>query len=401
MNENIQSWDRWRALIASSERLPASLVDLDAFDRNVQRVATIAGKKPVRVATKSIRVPDLIRRALAYGAPFKGLMCYSAEELAFLAREGFDDLLLAYPVTRAAGVDALFEAHEKHAKKVAVVVDSVIQVKTLAHRFHDCERPLNVLVDIDVSSRWFGSHIGALRSPLRTNAEILVVTNEISKHSCLRLQGAMAYESQVAGLGDRNPFKKWLNPVAWLVRKLAARGVAKRRRQIAALFKLHSLNLEIFNGGGTGSSNIAARESPLTEITAGSAFYCPHLFDYFSNVSFEPASFFALEVARAPQEGIATCLGGGYIASGQAGPDRLPIPWIPRGSKLVPVEGCGEVQTPVVVPSDARVRTGDPIFFRHAKAGEMMERFSEVVLVSGEKISARVKTYRGFGLNSF
>ncbi len=384
-----------------SERLPCALVDLDAFDRNVQRVATLAGKKPVRIATKSIRVPELIRRVLAYGPPFKGLMCYSAEEVDFLAREGFDDLLLAYPATRDAALDALFSAHQKHGKAVTVLVDSAAQVKALARRFADCSRPLGVAVDIDVSSRWFGSHIGVLRSPVRTNADILAVTTEISKHQCLRLRGAMAYEAQVAGLGDRNPFKKALNPVAWAVRRLAARGVARRRRQIHALFKLHSLALEIFNGGGTGSANLSAREGALTEITAGSAFYCPHLFDYFSNVSFEPACFFALEVARSPRDDVVTCLGGGYIASGEAGPDRLPVPWEPRDARIVDREGFGEVQTPLILPPGAKVRVGDAVLFRHAKAGELMERFNDAVLLSKGAIVGRAKTYRGHGLSFF
>jgi D-serine deaminase-like pyridoxal phosphate-dependent protein len=390
-----------KAALGSKTRLPAAIVDLDAFDRNVQRVATIAGKKPVRLATKSIRVPELTRRALAYGPPFQGLMCFSAEELEFLAREGFDDLLLAYPVAREAAIEALWLAHEKHRKQIVVVVDSIEQVRRLAARFGESARPLELVLDVDVSSRWFGQHIGVMRSPLRTDAQILRVTTEISKHSCLKLRGMLAYEAQIAGLGDRNPFKRRMNPVAWLVRKLAARGVARRRRQLAALFKLHSLPLELFNGGGTGSSNLAARESVLTEISAGSALYCPHLFDYFSNVSFEPAAFFALEVSRAPEEGVVTCLGGGYVASGEAGADRLPIVWEPRGAQLISVEGAGEVQTPVRLAPGARVEIGDAVLFRAAKAGEPLERFNEVLLVSQGALRGSAKTYRGHGLSFF
>jgi D-serine deaminase-like pyridoxal phosphate-dependent protein len=43
------------------------------------------------------------------------------------------------------------------------------------------------------------------------------------------------------------------------------------------------------------------------------------------------------------------------------------------------------------------VRLGDPVFFRHAKAGELAEHFAEYLLVRGSRIEGRVPTYRGMG----
>jgi D-serine deaminase-like pyridoxal phosphate-dependent protein len=49
------------------------------------------------------------------------------------------------------------------------------------------------------------------------------------------------------------------------------------------------------------------------------------------------------------------------------------------------------------VPSDIKLNVGDPVIFRHAKAGELCERFSELLLIRGNTIEARVPTYRGQG----
>jgi D-serine deaminase-like pyridoxal phosphate-dependent protein len=74
----------WKALL-QSERLPAALIDLDAFESNLRHIAGVVRSKnantTIRLATKSIRIPELIRRVLAFGPPYKGLMCFSAEEV--------------------------------------------------------------------------------------------------------------------------------------------------------------------------------------------------------------------------------------------------------------------------------------------------------------------------------
>jgi D-serine deaminase-like pyridoxal phosphate-dependent protein len=55
------------------------------------------------------------------------------------------------------------------------------------------------------------------------------------------------------------------------------------------------------------------------------------------------------------------------------------------------------VQTPLAVPDGVRLDLGDPVFFRHAKAGELAEHFAEYALVRGDRVEARVPTYRGAG----
>lgn len=374
---------------------PCALVDLDLFDENARHMAALVegtGLK-IRIATKSLRVPELIRRALAASPAYQGLMCFCAAEAAFLAAQGFDDLLIAYPSVSAEDLVRLKALHES-GKKISMVVDCLEHLRALEAMFRGTARPFPVILELDLSLRIGPLVVGVRRSPLRTAAQVLALVREIAGFSGLKFGGLMAYEAHVAGVGDRNPFKPLLSLLLKPLRRYSAGRIARQRAELATELRKIAGEGFLFNGGGTGSLSFnTAEKAVLTELTAGSGFYCPHLFDYYSNLRLKPAAFFALQVVRRPEEGWYTCLGGGFIASGEPGWDRVPRPV--GDFKLSGFEGTGEVQTPV--QSRIPLRIGDTVLFRHAKAGELMERFNEVVLVSGGKITGRAKTYRGHG----
>ena len=106
---------------------------------------------------------------------------------------------------------------------------------------------------------------------------------------------------------------------------------------------------------------------------------------------------FALPVVRRPSGGVATLLGGGYHASGAAGADRLPAPYLPRGLRLDPRRAPARCRRRCSAPAAASLRIGDRVYLRHAKAGELCERFDALYLVSGGEIVDEVPTYRGEG----
>ncbi len=386
-------------VLAHIQKFPVALVDLDAFDRNTQAVASqVRGGQTIRVATKSIRVPALIRRVLDSGLPFKGLMTYSAFETLDLAKSGFDDFLLAYPVATTSEVEALAEVVQQK-KTVRVIVDSIEHLDFLSRSLGDVS--IEVVFDVDLSLRLLGGkiHLGVRRSPLRTSDQVWALYQKLLGFKNLRFGGIMGYEAQVAGLGDRNPFSKFLNlPKAW-IRKISKSRAATTRAAIHKTFERNGVQIHLFNGGGSGSLNWTHDEVCLTEMAAGSAWFSPHLFDYYSNIRFEPSCFFALNAVRHSDPGFVTLQGGGYIASGEPGWDRVPLAHWPKGVHLVPTEGCGEVQTPVT--SKLKMPLGKHVVFRHAKAGELMERFNEVVLVQDNQIKQRVPSYRGQGLCYF
>ena len=181
--------------------------------------------------------------------------------------------------------------------------------------------------------------------------------------------------------------------------------LAERRRQVhtALLDLVGPEGLELWNAGGSGSVETSAADPVVTEVAAGSGLLVPTLFDHYRSFAPRPAAFFGLPVTRRPSADVATVHGGGLVASGAAGPDRLPTPWAPPGLRLtgrleLAPEGAGEVQSPLVGPSAAMLSIGDLVWFRHAKSGELFEHGRSVRLLTGERFVAEVETYRGLGL---
>jgi D-serine deaminase-like pyridoxal phosphate-dependent protein len=208
----------------------------------------------------------------------------------------------------------------------------------------------------------------------------------------------MGYEAQIAGMGERNPFSKLLNPIKKFIKYRSVKDVKKKRQQIDDYLRNEQYHIDVFNGGGTGSLLSTAKEPWITEVTVGSGFLQSHLFDYYKNSTGIPAFCFALQVTRKPQDGFYTCKSGGFIASGESSLDKSPVPFLPKGMKTVGTEGFGEVQTPIKYSGKESIQFGDPLFFRPAKAGEIAERFREYILIRGSKIIDRVPTYRGLEL---
>jgi D-serine deaminase-like pyridoxal phosphate-dependent protein len=206
----------------------------------------------------------------------------------------------------------------------------------------------------------------------------------------------MAYEAQTAGLGDAPPGRPGRALAIRALQSLSARELAGRRAAaVAAVRELAPL--ELVNGGGTGSLHLTAREPSVTEVTAGSGLYGPLLFDSYRSFQPRPAALFALPVVRRPGRGVVTALGGGYLASGPADAARLPRPHLPAGLRLDRQEGAGEVQTPLLGAAAERLQVGDRVWFRHAKAGELCERFATLALLAGDRLVEQLPTYRGEG----
>lgn len=365
-------WHRYKRALAG-EALPAVIVDLDALDRNVARVVAPirAAHKRVRIASKSVRCPALLERIAAQTDAI-GYMTYAAGETAVLGR----DCVLAYPTLQAS--DAALIA----SSGTAVVVDDAAQLAPLAAT----GARIPIWIDVDMSWRPLGVHLGVRRSPLREPDEVVALARKIT--APLVFAGVLGYEAQIAGLQDRNPIIR-------AIKRGSKPELAQRRARVVAALIAAGLRPQHVNGGGTGSVDWSSGDASLTEVTVGSGFLCGHLFDGYRGLDLEPAIAFALQVTRRPAANVVTCLGGGWIASGQAGADRLPRATWPHGCKLLSSEGAGEVQTPVEVP--AGVALGDPIFFRPAKSGELAEHAREYLLVRGDRIVERVPTYRGLG----
>lgn len=376
---------------------PVAVLSVSALSANVAALRERARGKSVRVASKSVRCREVLRAVLREPG-FSGVLAYTLEEALWLA-EDVADVVVGYP---SCSVRALGElaASEVKSARVTLMVDSVEHLNFLDAVQPAAGRacPFRVCLDLDASwrSRVFG-HVGALRSPVRGSRELQCLAAEVLRRDGYRLVGVMAYEAQLAGVADRPPGNPVAGMVLRAVKRLSAAELGERRAQAVQAVR-DVAPLEFVNGGGTGSFEFTALEDAVTELAAGSGLYGPHLFDHYNAFSLCPALFFGFDVVRKPCSGVATVLGGGWVASGPAGRDRLPYPVWPAGLRYVSREGAGEVQTPLRGAAARGLRVGDRVWFRHAKAGEPLERAALVYPVSGVgELLPPVPSYRGEG----
>jgi D-serine deaminase-like pyridoxal phosphate-dependent protein len=384
--------------VFAGQRMPFAFVDLDLFDANIAAAVALAGDKRIRVASKSVRSVALLRRALAADPRIQGVMCFTAREAVYLAGLGFDDLLIGYPTVHPADLADVMRATTDGAH-ITLMVDSVAHVERAERAAREQGVRLPLCLELDMSLDIPGLHFGVWRSPLHTAEQARPVIARIQASEHVWLDGVMGYEAQIAGVGDNAPGQRMKNALIRALKRRSAKDVAQRRGELVALINSLGGRLRFVNGGGTGSLRTTRAEPAVTEITVGSGFYSPTLFDAYRDFRYQPAAGFAIEIVRRPQPDIYTCLGGGYIASGAAGKERLPSVYLPQGARLEALEGAGEVQTPVRCRGPEKLDIGDPIFLRHAKAGELCERFTHLLLAQDGKVVETVTTYRGDGQN--
>jgi D-serine deaminase-like pyridoxal phosphate-dependent protein len=246
-----------------------------------------------------------------------------------------------------------------------------------------------------MSSTFPGIYFGVYRSAIKNATDLKKIINSSTSFSNVKWKGLMGYEAQIAGIGDNVPSATFMNKVIGVLKSKSIREIAERRIDCLKVLSDNSIHLDFVNGGGTGSIESTLNEVGITEITVGSGFYQSHLFDNYNNFKHKPALFYSLRIVRKPTNTIFTALGGGYIASGATDAIKQPQPFLPQGMKLIKNEGAGEVQTPFEYRGKEALNIGDLIFFRHAKAGELCERFNELILVRDNKIEQIVPTYRG------
>lgn len=377
------------------EPMPLAFVDVELLMANAASLVARSGGRQIRLASKSIRCREVLRRVMASSPEvFKGVLCFSAGEAAHLARDGFNDLVVAYPTVDPYGIAEVCKSIAGGAQ-ICLMIDEAGQLPPITAAAAEYGVEVPVAIDLDMSSRFPGLHFGVRRSPVWDVAGAVALADIVARTPRVRLDGVMGYEAQIAGLRDRAPGQMIKGVAVRALKKRSERELRARRGAIVAALRDRGHALRFINGGGTGSVETTLGDASVTEVAAGSGLYGPVLFDGYDAFRCLPAAGFALPVVRRPIAGIYTCYAGGWIASGAAGPDRLPQPYLPDDARLLPTEGAGEVQTPVACATTLSL--GDPVFFRHAKAGELCEHVRELVLLTPDGGRERVATYRGDG----
>ncbi|QNN64048.1 alanine racemase [Leucobacter denitrificans] len=368
---------------------------MEALCANAHDLLRRAGGLPIRVASKSIRVRAVLDAVLALPG-FSGVLAYSLAEAVWLS-DTIDDIVVAYPSVDRAAIAAL-ATDERVAERVTIMVDSVDQLDVIDSVLPPTKRA-SIRVCLDFDASWQSGvlgHIGVLRSPIHNPRDLRELAECVSQRPGFTVVGVMSYEAQIAGVGDKPVGKPATGLLMRAIQRMSGAELRERRAEAIASVR-EVAELEFVNGGGTGSIESTVAEGAVTEVAAGSGLYGPHLFDNYRQFTPAPAVAFALDVVRKPSANAATLLGGGWIASGPAGEDRLPQLTWPTGLSYAPREAAGEVQTPVTGDAARDLRVGDRVWLRHTKSGEPMEHADSVVPVIGGVADDPVPTYRGEG----
>lgn len=400
-----QPGEYWPALSAATAALdtPFGVVSRPALAHNAHDMlgrlhGGPAGGTTIRVASKSLRVRGVIEAVEALPG-YHGALAYTLPEALWLAQT-IPDVVVGYPSADRGAIERLGR-DEGLAARVTIMVDSVAQLD-LVDSVVAPGRRADIRVCLELDAAWDApllGHVGTWRSPVHSAEDLRALARQVVERPGFALVGLMAYEGQIAGTVDRPAGRPVYGAVVRWMQKRSSGELAERRAAAVAAVREVIADaggqLEFVNGGGTGSLESTSAETAVTEIAAGSGLFGPHLFDHYTRFRPAPAAAFALSVVRKPRPGTATILGGGWVASGPPGVDRLPLPVWPEGLRMVPREMAGEVQTPLTGARSLEV--GDRVWFRHTKAGELAEHLNEVALVDGDRIVDTLPTYRGEG----
>jgi D-serine deaminase-like pyridoxal phosphate-dependent protein len=361
----MEAYERFEAIF-DDVQAPFAFLDLDAVWANAADMLRRSRGKPIRIASKSIRSRPVLERLLNLDPGFQGALTYTLAETIWLWERGVRDLVVAYPTTDRACLTRLARITSEDPEQAPVVmVDCPEHLDLIEEAANSFVAPIRVAIDIDLSWWPLGGlvKIGPRRSPIRTAEGAVSLAQEIDRRERTRLVGVMAYEGQIAGVGDNVPGKAITNLVVRAMQSASAKDVAERRAEIVTALS-EICQLEFVNGGGTGSIESTAAEWAVTEVAAGSGFHAPVLFDHYRAFRPRPAAMFALPVTR------------------------------PFGIKAIEVVGAKQA---LPGRGSDRPRIGDRIYFRDLAAGELCEHFDRLFLVTGTTIRNEVPTYRGEG----
>ncbi|ATP40529.1 hypothetical protein CSE16_10980 [Solibacillus sp. R5-41] len=386
--------EKFERVFSEIER-PFAWLDLDALEQNIAFVNEACGQKKIRIATKSIRSAPLLSYISKRINHCAGFMTFTASETFFLLEEGLDEFLIGYPVYEKQSIMLLADWVKK-GKSITFMVDAIEQAKLLNTIAKAEGIVFEICIDVNVSTDFQVLYFGSKRSPIANFQALNELTDLLQALDSVTVSGVMGYDAQIAGVADQSSQLFGLQTTLIRTLKKQSKKKVTAFRQFAVAHVKSLNNVKFVNAGGSGSMQYTAQQQDVTEITVGSAFFAPALFDRYDTLSLVPAVGFALRVTRQFAPNIVVCHGGGYIASGAVGKDRLPSFVEADRFEFLPQEGAGEVQTPVVVKKGT-VNIGDTLYLRHSKAGELCERFQVLHAVKDGKYFGSIQTYRGDG----
>ena len=235
---------------------PALLLDLDRFERNVEKMAAYiktTGKK-LRPHAKTHKCPEIARRQVAAGAV--GVCVAKVGEADVMAAAGVRNILITTEVVGPEKIGRLLSVLERQPETM-VVVDHPDNVRELGEAMTRARRVLNVLVDVDVLGR---------RTGVQPLEPALALGRAVVHEPALNLRGLQGYAGHCAHV------------MGWEERKRTSRRCMGRLMKTRDLFEKNGLPVDVVSGGSSGTYNIDTELEGLTELQSGS--YCVMDLDY-------------------------------------------------------------------------------------------------------------------------
>ena len=251
---------------------PALIIDLDAFERNLTKMAAHVAKTGVKLRphAKTHKSPIIGLKQMALGAV--GLCCQKVSEAEAMVQGGIPDVYVSNEVVGARKLERL--AGLARQARVMVAVDNETAIEQLGAAARKAGAEIRVLVEINV---------GANRCGVEPGEPAVALAQRVNREKGLVFAGLQSYQGRAQHLRT-------------IEERRAAIGAAieMTARTITAL-KGAGLSCEVVGGAGTGTFDIEAASGVYTELQAGS--YCFMDADYARNRKADGSRYDAFEHA--------------------------------------------------------------------------------------------------------
>jgi len=226
---------------------PALIIDLDAFERNLDAMAETCRAFGVRLRphAKTHKSPIIAAKQIAKGA--SGICCQKLSEAEVLAASGIGDIFITNEVVGAAKLRRLASL-ARHAR-LGVCADNVLAVDALAEACRAAGSRVEVLVEIDVGQRRCGVEPGP---------DAVALAKRIANHPNLIFSGLQAY------YGSAQHFR------APDERASAIAFAKQLKRHAVQLLSEAGLSCSTVGGGGTGTYEFESVSGVWNEVQPGS-----------------------------------------------------------------------------------------------------------------------------------
>lgn len=344
---------------------PALILDLDAFERNLQRMAkALEGRKVrLRAHAKNHKCPEIALRQIALGAV--GICCQKVSEASIFVQAGVTDILITNEVVGAKKIERLMALARQ--VRMGVLVDHPSQIQALATAVQAQAQTtaLDVYIEIDVGGRRCG--VASVDEAVRLAEQIVACPP-------LRFAGLQCYQGPAQHMRTHAQ------------RAAAIGSAADTARAVKLAIEARGITVDIITGAGTGTFIHERDSGVFNEMQAGSFIFLDR--DYNDNergeddIAFENALFVLTTVMSRPTAERAVVDAGLKASSVDSG---MPGVWQRKDLRYVKAaDEHGVIET----PNAAALALGEKLMLVPGHCDPTVNLYDNLVCVRGEKVEA-------------